>query len=625
MNLIILSSYFIALGLLIYKRAILWRIFHGIVYRIQYFVKPQFLCLTLSLIFLFLLGGKAIHLANSGSVIQNELIGPMTLSPNGVSGVRSLSQSSNKEFVELTQHLTRSGASETDQINAKILKENELYISSMSAPQKQALDFKENPYLVDEVAKWRGRYIHHYSTVLFPVREILGGNLGYLVTSQYGMISLLPLLLIKDAPFIAYGLVSLIGLLVFGLYILYKNRNSYYVLIFAGAILCLIAFSTSIEALRLNPGFAFFRYVPIVGLLYLFLERLHGKSKRNYWLWVLLGILNSIQFNILFLIICFCYYGAISVKIKSLKRFWILKYPTSILCIVLLQALLIWSQRSSLSPPIFSSVGDAPVMMVYSLLMLSFPVALFLIAIVFERGSRFAEESFPDECIFAYLVYGFCATYAISFPGSPQHYVGFISMASIGIYILLKNLPRSKLAAILSIGVLFFPAHYCGYMAIGKKYISPRSDLFEYTNKVGTSLYFDTAVEIQKISKAHDEIVFKYKDLGKIYFIAKDKNFIEMYINKNLDPKIYDVFTNFLDVSADSALLRLKADDVSYVVLQSPALIEFSEIVNKTLSTDADKSEFEKHQRILKNMSTLSRNLKPNLLECNSRYCIYKI
>jgi hypothetical protein len=165
----------------------------------------------------------------------------------------------------------------------------------------------------------------------------------------------------------------------------------------------------------------------------------------------------------------------------------------------------------------------------------------FFIATVFEREQSFIRAPFPAEYIFAYLVYGFCATYAISFPGSPQHYVGFISMASIGIYILLKNLPRSKLVVILSVGILFFPAYYYGYMGIGKKYINPKSDLFEYTNKVGASLYFNTAVEIQKISNAYDEIVFKYKDLGKIYLISKDKNFIEMYTNKNLDPKVYDI------------------------------------------------------------------------------------
>ena len=625
MNLIILSSYFIALGFLIYKRKILWKIFGGLIYGIQYFVKPQILCLALSLIFLFLLGGKAIHLANSGSVIQNELIGPTSLSPIGVIGAQALSQSNNKELNALVRSLSQSGASETEQINAKILKESELYISSMSVSTNQALNFKENPYLVDEVAKWRGRYIHHYSTVLFPVREIQAGNLGYLVTGQYGMIGLLPILLIKNSPFIVYGLMSLISLLVVGLYILYKNRNSFYVLSFAGAILCLIASATSIEALRLNPGFAFFRYAPIVGLLFLFLEQLRGKSKYSYWFWVLLGALNSVQFNILFLIICICYYGAISIKTKSLKKLWILKYPISIFGIVICQSLLIWSQKNALSPPIFSSVGDAPIMLGYSLWILAFPITLFLVKILFERVPVFIKEPFPDECIFAYLVYGFCATYAISFPGSPQHYVGFILMASIGIYILLKDLPKSKLVAMLSIGFLFLPAYYYGYLGIGKKYINPRSDLFEYINKVGASLSFNTAVEISKISKSYDEIIFKYKDLGRIYFISKDKNLIEMYIDKNLEPKIYDVYTNFLDISADSVLTSLKADGVNYVVLQNSALIEFSEAVNKALNTDANRSEFEKHQRILKNMGVLSKNLKSNLLECNSRYCIYKI
>ena len=625
MNLLMLACYGLLLWVVIVKRSKFQELARVVGSKLQGKDYSGFVYILVSIIFTLCVGVKFFNLANSGPIIPNELIKPIDLSPLGKQVFTDLVEGRASSIEGLNCDESRSCSSDLELINSRIMYSNKFLLNNFSNSKNITDWVKHNSILVNETAAWRGRYIHHYSTILFPLREIRNGKISYAFTSQYGLVSLLPLLFIKNLPFIYYGLISLVSLLVFGLYVLYKNKNITTNFLLIGSLLSLLILCTNIDALRLSPGFAYFRYLPLAILLYQFSIQIEDHSMKNYIFWMVLGVLNSTQFNILFIVITLIWFLLTSIKRKKIHSFITLKMTFVVAVIVAIQLALFLYQKNSFTPELFSSVGEAPFSFGYTLKILLLPIALLAVTIAFGVWNWKVEKFNNDQIILACVIYGLCATYAMSFPKSPQHYVGFILMAFFGIYILLKNSSFSIITTICSIAILFSTPYYYKYLRFNHKYIEAKSDFYEYKNKLGASIYFLTAIDVKEVSSEYDQLISKYEDSGKIYFISKDKIFIEMAQDKNIDPKVYDVYTNYLGVTPDIALEKLRNDGVTYVVLDNFYLTEYIIAMNKLFRIYLGNHEYLSHEKILLNIRALSRDKRIQILECTQSYCIYKI
>lgn len=625
MNFLILLGYGLLIWVVTTKGWVVLRMAGEVRTQFPNIYSVRKLYILASLIFVVCIGIKFTHLADSGSEIPNELIAPVVLTPLGEKVLIDLNNPSVSSNPGLSCIVERGCISDLDRINSQIFEDNRFLRNYFKGNENVNEWAKNSSILVNESAAWRGRYIHHYATVLFPLREIRNGNFSYAVTSQYGLISLLPLLLVKKVSFIYYGLISLVVLLTFGLYILFKSRKSSINIILLGTVLLLIVLSTDISALRLSPGFAYFRYLPISILLYELSRQAKLNFKTNYLLWVALALLNSVQFNILFALIAIIWCVLISFRHRMLHSMYAFKMVSCVVIVTMMQLGLLLYQQNSFSPSIFSSVGEAPFSFGYSYKLLALPLALSFWALIFKNSESGDQKFSRDQIILACIIYGACATYAMSFPKSPQHYVGFLIMAFIGVFILMRNVSVSKYGVIFSLITLFFlPLNY-HYLSVGKKFKEVKSDFFSYQNQIGAAMYFATAVDVDKISHDYINLARKFQNQEKIYFFSKDKGYIEMANDKNLEPKIYDIYTNLLGISPELAFSKLIKDGVSYLILDNPSKIEYSLAVNRLMEHDFGMIEYQNHQKILLNIQSISHDQRMKLLECNESFCIYKI
>ena len=584
--------------------------------------KTYFFLLT---IFAILVGIKIFHLSQSSNLIQNELLAPVFLSNSGESLLKNFSTDNKPNEIINAYEKLNSSKSGLEFANNKIALENLRYLNALGSLDNLEKWVLENKLLVGEAALWRGRVIHHYSTILFPLREIKEGGLGYLLTSQYGLVSFLPLLFVSNVPFIVYGVASLLCLLIGGIYILYRTKNSASNNLIAGGLLISLIVFTNLAAVRISPGFSFLRYLPIAILLYQLSKLLSNKNEVKYYVFFLLAILNSIQFNILFLLIAGTTYVLIGLQNKNIWLPKIFKATVPVFFIVALQIIIFSYQKSPFTPSLFSSVGESSFSILYACSILLFPVAALVMNTAKARLNIESSGVTREQIIFACIAYGLCSSYAISFVKSPQHYVGFIAMAFIAIYIFLKDSLNSRFAAIVLVILLLFPAFHFKYFDLGKRPKQTLSDLYVYSDVIGAQLNFRTALNVGSLSETYHILSKKYESAGKIFFISKDKIFIELFNDKNIEPKVYDVFTNFINIDSASAISKLKEGGADYVVMDNQNLLNYSMQAIKMSEGTVGKEEWAAYIRIMNNMQDLSKQLEKNLLECNSRYCIYKI
>jgi hypothetical protein len=582
----------------------------------------QALYVLMALIFAVILGLKIIELVKSGPVIESELIAPESLSPKGRSALDVALSSCDPNA--LSQSPLIASLAETDRRAIKNTHHLFCDIDASHGDKKSVQDWvKKQSYIAEDAAAWRGRFIHHYSTILFPYRQIMAGELTYAFTSQYGFISLIPLLLVSHVPFVLYGASGLVLLLILGQYFLYKHRQSSNETFIIGGILILIALVSYVPAIRLAPGFAVMRYLPL--LLLIALADLQLPRVRNWYvaLALLLALLNSLQFNILFVAICSTAYllsAILQKKWNGIKLYWL---PVVVMFVALLQGALYLSQANAFTPRLFSSVGEGKRSLVHMIEIFSFPVVCIIASYVPAlNGGSSKKLSFKGHEILALVSYGLCATYALSFLGSPQHYAGFLVMASFSIFVLMKKYCKTKLMIVLALGLLLVvPIHY-RYFSLGKKVFSSQSQLFEYKNELGTPIFFKTALEIEALSRDYEEITQPFQSKGEIYFISKDKAFIETFSEKNIQPVVYDVFTNFERVNDKLALQKFQEDRVSYLVLDSPIRRIFNVNQSSYFKNEIGSSEISALNKIYININTIE---KFKIVKCNNSYCVYSI
>ncbi|NQW57556.1 MAG: hypothetical protein HQ456_02495 [Polynucleobacter sp.] len=585
-------------------------------------------------IFFFITGTKTLELYQSDSYIDNELIAPLQISSSGKKILIDLIPKSTHGHKQPPDYgfMKNQEVNNTNLVSKSRTEiENRKFVESIDEPTKVANWMVNNSVLVDSNAVFRGKFFHHYSTILQPLRELEAGNYSYGLISQYGLITLLPLLFINNLPFIYYGLLSLCLLLIFGGLLIISNRDSPQKMLIITVLVSVIALTIDIPAVRLSPGFTYLRYFPLMVLAYLANRQL---SSPTFVMVVILGailaLLNSIQFNLIFLIATFIGYSLIRFIYKDQSDIKIYYLPIVVLVVTCLQILLYVQESNSFTPGLFSSVGDGQRSTSYAVAILFLPILIKLISAI-DLKKLFAIKSweapsliFTKSEILAFTIYPLCATYAISFAGSPQHFSGFLVMASYSLYIIfvtnLKELPRTVLVLLMLVAI----PYYFGFIKISQPFIDNSSEIFEYQN-VGKPLIFKTAMNIDQLSRDFDDITQNYGKQDSIYFLSRDKVFIETQRNTNLYPKIYDVYLNLINYSPDAIIDDLKKDHIKYLVLDSKEQRFLTRKLIDIFGSSVNPAEINAHIKILKNIDLLAYKLKDNILKCNLRYCIYRI
>jgi hypothetical protein len=581
--------------------------------------------ILIAAIFALMLGLKLIELVKSGPVIESELIAPESLSKKGQQALDIALASCKSDG--LSQNPLIASLSESDR--RAIESTQRLFCDTPVADVNKKSEqewIKKQSYIAEDFAAWRGRFIHHYSTILFPYRQIIAGQITFAFTSQYGFISLIPLLLVSHVPFVLYGALGLMLLLLLGQYFLYKHRQSSNEVMMIGGILILIALVTYVPAIRLAPGFAVMRYLPLV---FLFILANLQLTRTHYWylgLALVLALLNSLQFNILFVAIALVSYLLAAINQRKWNGVKLYLLPVIVLCVAVLQGALYASQANAFTPSLFSSVGEGKRSLVYTIEIFLFPLVCMIASYVPAlNGGNTKKLSFDSHEVLALVSYGLCATYALSFLDSPQHYAGFLVMASISIFVLMKKYCYTKPMIAVALGLLMVaPTHY-RYFSLGKKLFLSQSQLFEYKNELGSPIYFKTSLEIEAISMHYDEITNTFKSKGKIYFISKDKAFIETFTGKNIEPEVYDIFANYEHTDLQLALKKFREAQVSYLVLDSKLQRLYSKSQSYYFKNEIGSNEINSINRLFKNINDLEYFMKNNIINCNIRYCIYNI
>jgi hypothetical protein len=577
------------------------------------------------------MGDKLLALYGSNIFIENELLAPVHLSQSGQNLLGSLTSPANIVGSEQSTKSSKQNVVESAQVDARVIRENKEFITASKNSAETKSWLFNNSILIDRTAAFRGKFFHHYSTILYPLREIREGHLTYGLTSQYGLITLLPLMVTNHPPFIYYGLLSLSLLLAAGVFLIIWNRALPRKMVIIATLIAVIALTIDIPAIRLSPGFTYLRYFPLVALLFVANLQLSKASVKVFFVvGLLLSILNSVQFNLLFLIISISSYLYILFVQKSPLSIKILLLPLAVFIVSCIQVILYFQQSNSFTPNLFSSVGEGGRSTIYSVAVLLMLIMIKLLSsvslknILSDGPLRFQGLRFENPEILAFVSYALCATYAISFAGSPQHFSGFMVMASYSVYVVFMTNVRGVLKTTITIILIFSIPYSFGFLKLSQPFEKNNSKEYNYY-QIGRDLVFNSALNLEALSRDFDAITRDYASKGSIYFLSRDKVFIETYKDINLSPRIYDVYLNLYSLTPKSAIFNLKKDNAKYLVLDSAKQREHTRNLVNIFGNSANPSEVMAHKVLLNNLDSLSDALKSKVLACNNRYCIYEL
>jgi hypothetical protein len=604
--------------------------FRSILKLISFSESYLFLKLVI-VVFISLLGLKSFSLIMSGSVINGEIVAPSAMTELGEKTLRLiLSQpliNHNKECCN--SDLVSKGRliePDIDKVNGNIKNAASSLIQNSDKTLQTISWLKYNNISLDPYTGFRGRFLHHYNTILSPYREVMNGNLLALVSCQYGLISLLPLFLIKDMPFVIYPALGILAFGIFGIWLILRNRKSNKDTIICGIVLILIALSYNMEALRFSAGFSFFRYAPVALILYIYSLNLEKLNFKLILLALLFGVLNSFQFNVLVLLIIATHLFLIWFPKKiPLTAFYL---PVAVVCVAIIQFICYQITGNGFQPELFSSVQEGNKENSFAWILIIFPVVLLVskFIIISEIGLQGLRiESFNNIELLSYISYGALATYAINFHGSPGHYVGFLQMASISIIVMLKHSKTKSVLTFLAVVALVAPGYSYGYLSLKGQWSQNISSFYKYDEKFGPVLYFKSPSKVQDLAQEYSYFIGSHTTDKKIYFISKDKIYIETYLNRNIEPISYDVFVNLQRHTPASANKILKADKVDYLILDNGTHRSEMMRLMVVLKSFISPAEYDSHVKILESINGLAELNNNNLLECNLRYCIYKL
>lgn len=560
---------------------------------------------------------KAYHIGTMDGNINPELVAPTYLSIEGTSALSKIISGDYKISDTCINNIkcTTINAVESE----KLKNFNNNFYQEIKNSVTGVSYFKNNPFSLIEESAFRGRYVHHFNTLVFEFRQLREGQIIEPLISQYGILPAIPFFFINGNIYKIYPLASIASLILLTIIFLLSiriDKNIFGI----GLILLSISYTTSIAAITLSPGFSVFRYLSLAILLLLFYMSISGFYK--FWIipiTVFFAITNSMQFNTILV----CIFACVTTIEYLAKRPLIpaIKILFLVFLICLVQWTLYLNNSNIFEPRAFSSLGETFVDINYVILIFIFPLFS-----LYTKLCTHSHEKFSTQEIFAYTLFSALSSYAISFPYSPQHFSSFLLISSLGSFILLtaKN-NKWWMIFILSLSLFlpaFFYKFYTAPFSINPKIL----DVYEY-HAVGKNLKIFTPLDIDKISKEYDHLLFKHNVIGRVYFISKDKSYVELLNDKNILPSTYDVYTNFLGLNEEQLVMKLKAESAStYIVLESSEKRAYDYLfISKARGVLPSDEEQSQHLLILKKIEAFSKLISPYLVSCTERYCLYKL
>lgn len=589
------------------------------------------LILPASLIFV-----KAFFALQSGNNIQAELVSPAKLTALGDKYLNGIYHDSSD---------SESYCISPDQCVGKKTLEGRT-LSLVSAFHNDA----KNPTLANNLIEYsnfslypeqvyRGLFLHHYSVVSTTYRLMTSGSWLAGFSSQYGLASVIPLFVLARTDFQLYGSVSffivagvLLLIAIFG--IRFRVNPNYALSIFF--VMTLVGLCIDQGAIRISPGFSFYRYAPIIVMCMAVLAINRLSFPAVITLILPCALLNSIQFNILFLIIFF-----VSIAAEQLQRIFgernvISKQYMYVLftvsCVVLFQYILYLKCKGAFTPTLFGSVDEgATFHKEYASAFMLFPIVCCL-SVALKRKKKISSSvcsvrivSFDE--IFALVCYGLLSTYCINFYNSPQHFVGFILMTTPACVLLLKRmLDKSLILFFIGFISISVPAIYLNYIKLPEYSKTLTNNFFETTD-FGTALRYRSISNISLIATDY----FKFIDengakTSDTYLLSKDKIYIEEASGKLLLPSSYDAYLNVRAVDRDNLFQEMKARGVTHIVIDSPNFVdELVTFLNFAGASNASEFEYKNYLAIIDHVEYLRGSNILKIRNCNDRYCIYDI
>ena len=568
------------------------------------------------------IGFKTYYVYQSADLINPEVLGPNILSLSGKAlEVRYL----HKKLTPLDECKPKSSCrDDTEKQNsAVIIKTSKDFIAALNDPAEKEAAKKyliENHFPYFGGAAFRGRLMHHYSTILFPYREYQSGNYSYLLTAQNGLAGLLPLFFMRDSKF---SLFPVIGMVFWGLFALlvllahYKGRQFY----FFAAPLWISAVTLYTPAQIMHPGFSYFRYVPSLALIYLTHQFLRGRFKLALVCFPIFCLLNSLQFNILICIIIIALMISRSV-FKGSKIPYLYCLLLLISGIVLLQIYYFEQQKTPATPSLFGSLGEgAPLSLIFCFQLLILPFSAFALKFWNER----LELRFSASELLGYISFVCFSSYAASKIGSPQHYSGFIFMAVYSVYLILKDTEYSSLVYWGLLGIfVVFPSMSFNFSNTGGPPGISNSTLY-HPQTFGMPLTFTSYHDLNLIQKEYETLISGYRSKGKIYFLSKDKIYLETLSGKNIDPKFYDPFVSSSHIDTPEFTKQITKIGIKYLVIDSPLQRKVTEAFIRFKALEMEGEESKLYLLILSAHDHFATEHASQLTACSKRYCLYKL
>lgn len=583
-------------------------------------------------VIMFIIIQKAVALYNSGSEIYPELVSDARLNKYGDELMRI--------FVEYDGDMSHACAlfKNNDLMNVIDLNKGYLNADSLYDARLTRLEWiKKNDFTSTEHSMYRGRYMHHYNTILSPARSLYEGDFVPAFLSQYGLISIIPVMLLKGKDFVLYPAISLFMLPFFAVlstYALIKsgckiNETLYAIVV----VVMLIAFSIDLGALRIAPGFSLYRYFPIFMMTTILL---YIKDKIKLWLMIiimLLAVINSIQYNIVFLVAMIAYYVFnIGAGRKVVNSFYYLFFV--VLIVFFVQAFVYYNYAGVFDGGVFVSVAAGKTDYTYSLVLMLFP----LVASVAEYGclksdsddSNGIEYDVPGLSVFV-LIY---SLYSMSFAKSPGHYAGYLITVLTPVSMILAKLfgckcrkhyfyPVVVVLCLTSLGYLGIRYHYLKMLG---KYEVVKPIIYD-SEKYGNLLKFSIPNDLSSLDAQLKGVMLRHKiQRNNLYFISKDKVYIELFESKNYLPINYDPYANIVNVGIDDMIDEMKRRRVGYILLDSDKNIDSMELyLEYGYQKYINKKEYEGYKEILSKIRALSKDTRVSFIEDTGRWTLYGI
>lgn len=562
---------------------------------------------------------KSFYLAKSNNIIGIELISPSLLTERGYDIQNSIKN--NGKLLHIPCNTAEKCEKKTEEFDSTYLKNIQDFLQTN--PSIDAIDWVvENNLSTNVLAEYRGFYLHHYQTILFPLRELKAGSYSTILASQYGFASLIPAILIGNNSFVWYPTLSMALLIAFISTIFFLKRDDSKSLTFAGICL-LIALCENMGAMKLSPGFSIYRFVPTWLLIYLSYKSLiNEKLKHSFFMGLALALINSLQMNLLVVIINML--TALFLKIRKYKVNNSDIITQSICLALAFQYIAYLISSDDFSQRLFSSLEEGRKNYLYIELIFLFPFAIFM-----AKKFIFKKNESPVD-IFCYFSYLGMSTYAISFPGSPQHFCSFIIMASFPIYFLATGVTKNKFLGIIFLTPLFLTAYHYSYFNLPKRLEINTPTFFE-NKEFGSELTFTTPSNIDLIYKQYKELTNPYSPDDGVLNLTSDSKYFAAVSGKNPPQKNYDlyIYTPKLNINSLAFKEKLVKNRIKFIAIYSPLFLNnLHNYLKYKLSVTTEpsfQSELKFHLSTIEEQISLSSNKLYNLKTCNDRYCVYQL